>query len=593
MQPVDPMTAYFANIAAAGETGVAGFGRQGQISPDTGGSKSYGVFGLNTRGRNSSASRFAMQFGPTLGLTAPVGTRDFDQQWQGLAAKNPEALKKAQMDWFNGEITSKVAPSLTQLGIPDSVASDPRVQGYFSDRMVQQGPASTTNHAARIRSAFAQANGDPVAFLHNVSAADKSALNSDFVTYLSEHPENARGLANRVDKRTALALNGEAGAEDNTGASTMMPALSPRNLAGGPGALSNTEDDEQSQSLLGRFWQKPEDGANALQQAGAYITSIADPKAGASLLAAAKAYGRNKPKPEFKIIGQDEFGAPKYGWVDTVNQRVVPFSASGAPEAGQAPGTIGDTSLQGDDYLKTLPANIAAAAQAAVEGRAPPPSAGSLKNPLVQKTIAAAQHLDPEFDLTTWGARNAGHKDFYGGGDSSKQVKSLNQAISHMGSLVDSAEKLPGHDSPMINSVENFFNTQVLGKGDQTEFKMNAHAVAEELSKVFKGSNMSDAEIKKWEEGLQPNMSPEQKRAAIGKLTELLHGGMSALDDKRKQSLGDASRRAKKGSLLAPDAQQQLEKIKAWVAAGSKPAGAPAGAPAGLPTGVKSIQLIQ
>jgi hypothetical protein len=594
MQPVDPMTAYFANIAAAGETGVAGFGRQGQISPDTGGSKSYGVFGLNTRGRNSSASRFAMQFGPTLGLTAPVGTPDFDQQWQGLAAKNPEALKKAQMDWFNGEITSKVAPSLTQLGIPDSVASDPRVQGYFSDRMVQQGPASTTKHAARIQSAFAQSNGDPVAFLHNVSAADKSALNNDFVTYLSEHPENARGLANRVDKRTALALNGEAGAEDNTGASTMMPALSPRNLAGGPGALSNTEDDEQSQSFLGRFWQKPEDGANALQQAGAYITSIADPKAGASLLAAAKAYGRNQNKGELKQTGTDIYGNPIYSVFDPVKRTLSPATMLGgaAGAAGtqpqMAPGV--DNSLTGDDYLNQFPEDVKSAVKSYINGDVMP--TGNPRNAaLATRAKLIAQKYGSDLGIPvsdslysqkrTYRTQLGSNNPSSAGG----QAKAFNQGIEHADALASSLESLDnsaGYGVPLvakaINTGSQMLNTEQAAKAKKVDAL--AQTLSGEVGKLFSGASGGGVhEREETRKRFSSVSSPQELAGALEATLETMRGGLTALEQRRDEVLGPNS----DVRFVNPETEKKIARIEAVIAKlkgqkGSTDAVAPAAA---------------
>jgi hypothetical protein len=42
-----------------------------------------------------------------------------------------------------------------------------------------------------------------------------------------------------------------------------------------------------------------------------------------------------------------------------------------------------------------------------------------------------------------------------------------------------------------MNAVGNYFNENVRGTGEQGAFRTNAHAVAEEMSKVFKGANLS------------------------------------------------------------------------------------------------------
>jgi hypothetical protein len=342
MQPVDPQQAYYANISAIGETGRPGFEGQGNISPDTGGSKSYGVFGLNTWGKDptaTSAGRFAQQYGPDLGLTAPVGTPEFDAQWKQLAANKPEALQAAQMDWHQKEIGSKVAPGLTGLGIPANVASDPRVAGYFSDRMVQQGAGSIDKHAQRIQGAWAAANGDPATFLRSMSAADRQNIPNDFRTYLSQHPDHATGLSNRVGKREAMSLGDQNPMQMAFAANTPTrkpmaetePALSPRAIAG-DGVLTDP-------SVASRMWDTVTNPAfgNTLQQAGAYLTSISDPKGGAAMLSAAKT-----PNTRYQVI-KDELGNQRV--FDTHRGIFVNGGAGGVgtPGAGATVSGTGET----------------------------------------------------------------------------------------------------------------------------------------------------------------------------------------------------------------------------------------------------------
>lgn len=207
----DTPTERSANISTIGETGQGGFGRMGQIVTETRGSKSYGPFGLNTGPLNgnvgaSTAGKFAAAYGPQLGLTAVPGTPEFDAQWRSIAQSNPEAFKNANMDWYQKNIMADVSPRLTAAGVPPEIASDPRVQGYFADRMIQQGNGSINNHAPRIAQALARSGNDPVAFMREMSMADRANLGRDFRTYLTENPNNMGGLDSRIGKREQLAL---------------------------------------------------------------------------------------------------------------------------------------------------------------------------------------------------------------------------------------------------------------------------------------------------------------------------------------------------------------------------------------------------
>ena len=55
-------------------------------------------------------------------------------------------------------------------------------------------------------------------------------------------------------------------------------------------------------------------------------------------------------------------------------------------------------------------------------------------------------------------------------------------------------------------------------------------------------------------------MSPAQQRAQIGKLAELMRGGIDALDEKRMNSIGPMAA-AKQGPLVKPEAQKILQRI--------------------------------
>lgn len=229
--PMAPLT-QMASLSARGETGTADLAKaQANISPDTGGSKSYGFFGLNSgfgqsRGRGSAA-QFAQQY-PSLGLTAVPGTPEFDAQWSAAASKEPEQLQAAQLDWYQKNILPRVTEGLTGAGVKPEVAADPRVQSYFADRMVQQGPGSTAQHAQRIAAAFQQGGGTPEGFLAAMSAVDKASLGRDFRTYLSARPQDVRGLANRIDLRQGGALGTTAQAGPGIATAPPAPAAAAR-----------------------------------------------------------------------------------------------------------------------------------------------------------------------------------------------------------------------------------------------------------------------------------------------------------------------------------------------------------------------------
>jgi hypothetical protein len=229
-----------------------------------------------------------------------------------------------------------------------------------------------------------------------------------------------------------------------------------------------------------------------------------------------------------------------------------------------------------------LPKAQANTVQGMVEGTIPPPSSFALSKPYWQSMIAAAKNYDPTFDAANWSGRVAGVKDF-SAGKSSEMVRSANQTLHHVGALLDSMDALNNGNYPLLNRIENA-GSEAMGSGAQGSFRANAHAVADEMAKVFKGAGISDSEIHAWEQNLNENMSPAQQRAQVAKLRDLLQGSLQALEEKRVNSIGQIAA-DKQGSLIKPEGQRVLKRIQDWI---SKGTGAAQGAsPAETKTGVK------
>lgn len=186
-----PLTPF--DLVAVGETGRAGRERQAQIATDTGGSKSYGLLGLNSR--SGSAALFAREH-PDLGLTAQPGSDAFNRQWVAAAETNGDALYRAQQQYYADHIVAPMKEQLAAAGVPANVAANPRVIAYMADRRVQMGDVGLS---AALEAASGTAT--PEAFLAAVSATDRARLDQNFPSYLAEHPANRQGLLNRIDTR--------------------------------------------------------------------------------------------------------------------------------------------------------------------------------------------------------------------------------------------------------------------------------------------------------------------------------------------------------------------------------------------------------
>lgn len=223
------------------------------ISRDSGGTHSYGNFGLNSQA-GGDAQRFADEYGNALGLKGKPGTPEFDASWKASAAADPEGLHQAEMDWHSKNITPRVTTDLTKAGISDEVAADPRVQAYFADRLVQYGPASIDKHKSRIWDAFEQSGGDVEKFLHDMTESDRGKMQQDFPRALRSGVYGAEGHDTRLDGRLNLSLQaaGDApGEEKYTGpysrlsASKRLTLLNVVKTAGRETSLQDIRDSEE------------------------------------------------------------------------------------------------------------------------------------------------------------------------------------------------------------------------------------------------------------------------------------------------------------------------------------------------------------
>jgi hypothetical protein len=284
------------------------------------------------------------------------------------------------------------------------------------------------------------------------------------------------------------------------------------------------------------------------------VLAAIDPEAAKTIVTEALS---NRTK--FGKVGQDGLGREQYGFIDENNQTVTPFKSGADDGAG---GGLGNMNLTGKEYLSSLPKAQANTVQGMVEGTIPPPSSFALSKPYWQNMISAARNYDPTFDSASWSGRVAGVKDF-AAGKSSEMVRSANQTLHHVGSLLDSMDALNNGNYPLLNRIENAAS-EGMGSGTQGSFRTNAHAVADEMAKVFKGAGISDAEIHAWESSLNENMSPAQQRAQIGKLRDLLQGSLQALEEKRLASIGPMAAE-KQGPLIKDEGQRVLSRIDTWL----------------------------
>lgn len=242
----------------------------------------------------------------------------------------------------------------------------------------------------------------------------------------------------------------------------------------------------------------------------------------------------NKPKPlalQVKSVLVDgnpteaSFDPATNSWFDTNNQKITgkitPLSQQVAGELTEA------------DRRRLMPL-----AKAVVEGRASPSTLVSARGAEKEKLSLLAAEIDPNFDLSLAPQRIATRKDFSSGGKSGQSLASLNTALGHLDTMVESGTKLNNSQLKLWNRVK---NTAKRETGDPAVDKMLAarDAVTSELGRVFQATGVvTDSERHEFRARLSEASSPEQIRAVAETWIDLLKSRTDTLKANWEQSMG-------------------------------------------------------
>jgi hypothetical protein len=222
--PTKPSAAETAVKVATGTAGVAGMSaaaaasikletgsdasqaikKVGQIvdNDPKAGIKSYGVFGLNSGGKNvkeSSIGSFVKE-NPQFGFKSTIASKEFDNEWTNIANTRPKELLDAQLAWYDRHVAKPALKDLS--GFPVAIVSDPRVILYMTDRRNQYGGQGLKSALKKVKSVTTAEE-----FIDKMTEIDLNNIEKDFKTYLETNPKNKPGLVSRIEKRKQMALN--------------------------------------------------------------------------------------------------------------------------------------------------------------------------------------------------------------------------------------------------------------------------------------------------------------------------------------------------------------------------------------------------
>jgi hypothetical protein len=281
------------------------------------------------------------------------------------------------------------------------------------------------------------------------------------------------------------------------------------------------------------------------------------------------------------LTGIDQFATYRGGPHPSLEAMPISGGAGGSESTNTAQGmqAFRDAAahgVQGEALYDYLPEGARQSIRSIVENRTSL-SPFALGKKEMRPYIDAANIIDPSLNMLEPAARQKATIDAKTGQIGQSQ-RGINQAIYHIADKLVPAMKATANTSiPAFNAVKNTVN-QALGGTNTTAFYPSAIAVADEMSRAFKGSHMSDSQINAWKESLSPNMSPDQQKVAVQTLLGLLDGAAHAAGEQRRQGIGDVAHE-KMGPMITKDTQKKLEQIQTFINP-QQPAAAPGAAPA-------------
>lgn len=270
-------------------------------------------------------------------------------------------------------------------------------------------------------------------------------------------------------------------------------------------------------------------------------------------------------------------------------QQGMELGPDGKPRPISSP-HAGDTTLTGEEYLKTVPADVAAKARMLIDGRMPWPTAGALRSPQMQAILSAAVQADPTLDAANSKTRVATRVNFTSG-KARQNITAINTALHHIHSLAKAAEQLDNFEYPaaFLNSPTNAA-LDWMGDKRMPSFREKRNAVASELTRVFRGTGGNVHDIQEWEKTINEAQSPEQLRGVIGGAFELLTGRLKAMNDEYAAGMGRSS---DEYQFLTPDNAKYYKQLEGGqvfdsdVSAGEEPKRADIFA--GVPEGTHAV----
>ena len=180
-----------------------------------------------------------------------------------------------------------------------------------------------------------------------------------------------------------------------------------------------------------------------------------------------------------------------------------------------------NTTLTGDEFLKTLSPVDQAHVKALNEGREPFPTAKMMaSNPYYERLADAVAQYNPDFDATAFSTRKNANTAFTTG-IQGRQLLAFGSAVKHLETLGGLIDALKNKDTIQLNRLNNIWEKQT-GQSAVTNFEAAKGIVAKEIMKAIVTGGGGVEEREELSRLLDAAKSPEQLRGVVDTYYELM-----------------------------------------------------------------------
>ena len=208
------------------------------------------------------------------------------------------------------------------------------------------------------------------------------------------------------------------------------------------------------------------------------------------------------------------------------------MQATMAADAAQAAKSAG---LEGEDFLNSLPEDMAGTVKGISEGRLTFSSLG-LRGQDRRKMVNAVMQYDPEYDEAVAKSRYRATSDFTTG-KNGNTVRSLSVAMDHLDTLGSTVDALKNGNVRLFNELGNQV-AAATGNPAPTDFNAVKQIVGDEIVKAVIGGAGALGDREEVAKVLNAANSPQQLASVVNRYKQLMGGQLKGLRKQYEASTG-------------------------------------------------------